>query len=74
MEGKEEEGNTFLNDFSSEEIKQPKTMSPKMKKIIIGVAISLLLIIVISIIIISLLPSNKDYRNDEEDGNNNIPN
>ena len=74
MEGKEEEGNTFLNDFSSEEIKQSKTMSPKMKKIIIGVAISLLLIIVISIIIISLLPSKKDDRNDEEDGNNNIPN
>ena len=56
----EEEGNAFYNDFSSEEIKQTKKISPKALKLLIGTLIAFVSIIIITLIIMSLISSNKN--------------
>ena len=58
----EEEGNTFYNDFSSEEIKQPKKLSQKTIKILIGVTIIFVSIIILAIIIISIILSRNNVK------------
>ena len=63
-----EEENAFYNDFSSEDIKQQKKLSPKLLKLLIGISIIFVLIIVFIIILIIFLNSPKNNDNQKSLG------